>query len=142
MRRTLATPYFATSASRPSIAEAWALSASISTASRRWPSSALAPALRVPFAAIARSCSPGPGQECQNPATDTEERRDENPPASVDAGRGDGGERRGRRRSGAAAAEARGAMHARARRVGEIDRLLPCAARRRHAVHLRRGGRR
>jgi hypothetical protein len=40
MRLTLATPKRAISASRPSITLACALSASISTARRRWPSSA------------------------------------------------------------------------------------------------------
>src|SRR5678815_5433066 len=39
MRLALATPYFATSASRPSITDGCALSASISTASRRCSSS-------------------------------------------------------------------------------------------------------
>ncbi|MES2877875.1 MAG: helix-turn-helix domain-containing protein, partial [Pseudomonadota bacterium] len=53
-RLTLATPYFATSASSPSIAEACALSASISTANRRWPSSAWPPRV-VPLAAMAAS---------------------------------------------------------------------------------------
>src|SRR5436190_21785027 len=40
MRLTLATPYFATSASRPSMIDGWVLSASMSTARRAWPSSA------------------------------------------------------------------------------------------------------
>jgi hypothetical protein len=39
MRLTLATPYLATSASRPSITDGCALSASISTANRGWSSS-------------------------------------------------------------------------------------------------------